>query len=73
MILTKQIRIFPTEEQERILWILSNKCRLFYNFALKERLDNYNLRMFYFKYICLTNYTYKKENKYFSSFYSNWF
>ena len=37
--LTKQIRIFPTQEQEEVLWRLSEKCRLLYNFALAERLE----------------------------------
>lgn len=35
--LTRKIRIFPTKEQEEILWSLSERCRLLYNFALKER------------------------------------
>jgi putative transposase len=38
MQLTQQIRIKPTTEQTEILWILSEKCRLIYNFALKERI-----------------------------------
>lgn len=37
MQLTQKIRIFPTPEQEEILWKLSEKCRLIYNFALAER------------------------------------
>ena len=37
MILTYKSRIFPTKEQEQILWDLSEKCRLLYNFALFER------------------------------------
>jgi putative transposase len=37
MKLTQQIRIFPTPAQEEVLWILSEKCRLIYNFALAER------------------------------------
>ncbi|WP_342766567.1 helix-turn-helix domain-containing protein [Candidatus Borrarchaeum sp.] len=32
MKLTQQIRIFPTPEQEEVLWKLSEKCRLIYNF-----------------------------------------
>jgi putative transposase len=39
MQLTQKIRIFPTPEQERVLWVLSEKCRLIYNFALAERID----------------------------------
>ncbi len=39
--LTRKIRFFPTLQQERILWDLSEKCRLLYNFALAERLQNW--------------------------------
>lgn len=35
--LTQKIRIFPTAEQEEVLWKLSERCRLIYNFALAER------------------------------------
>jgi putative transposase len=35
--LTRKIRIYPTPEQESVLWELSNQCRLLYNFALAER------------------------------------
>ena len=35
--LTQKIRIFPTKEQEKVLWYLSELCRLLYNFALAER------------------------------------
>ncbi|MHA1674011.1 MAG: helix-turn-helix domain-containing protein [Promethearchaeota archaeon] len=41
MFLTQKIRIFPTLEQSQLLWILSEKCRLIYNFALSERVDNW--------------------------------
>jgi putative transposase len=41
MKLTQKIRIFPTPEQEVVLWKLSEKCRLIYNFALAERRDAY--------------------------------
>jgi putative transposase len=37
MQLTKKIRIYPTEEQIDVLWELSDKCRLVYNFALADR------------------------------------
>ena len=43
MYLTKKIRIFPTQEQSQILWILSEKCRLIYNFALKERINSWKI------------------------------
>lgn len=39
MQLTQQIRIQPTIAQEVILETLSEKCRLIYNFALKERME----------------------------------
>jgi putative transposase len=42
MRLTQKIRIFLTLEQERVLWVLSEKCRLIYNFALAERIDAWN-------------------------------
>jgi len=38
MQLTQKIRVFPTKEQEDILWHLSERCRLTYNFALSERI-----------------------------------
>ena len=41
MYLTQKIRIYPTLEQSQVLWILSEKCRLIYNFALHERMDNW--------------------------------
>ncbi|TXT57136.1 MAG: hypothetical protein BAJALOKI1v1_1860009, partial [Promethearchaeota archaeon] len=36
--LTQKIRIYPTEDQLELLWDLSEKCRLIYNFALSDRL-----------------------------------
>lgn len=41
MELTQKIRIYPTEEQEDVTWILSEKCRLLYNFALEHRNEVY--------------------------------
>ncbi|MFX1366823.1 MAG: RNA-guided endonuclease InsQ/TnpB family protein [Promethearchaeota archaeon] len=41
MKLTQKIRFFPTEEQIHILRIISEKCRLLYNFALAERIENW--------------------------------
>ena len=35
--LSYKTRIYPTPEQEEVLWKLSNQCRLLYNFALLER------------------------------------
>jgi putative transposase len=39
--LTQKLRIHPTAEQETVLWALSEKCRLIYNFALAERIDTW--------------------------------
>jgi putative transposase len=38
MQLAQKIHIFPTTEQEHLLWKLSERCRLLYNFALAERI-----------------------------------
>lgn len=37
MLLTHKICISPTTKQSKVLWDLSEKCRLLYNFALAER------------------------------------
>ncbi|MBP1910389.1 RNA-guided endonuclease InsQ/TnpB family protein, partial [Methanolobus bombayensis] len=41
MQLTLPIKIQSTPEQESVLWDLSEKCRLIYNFGLKERQNAY--------------------------------
>ncbi len=41
LILTRKIRVIPTPKQEQILWDLSEKCRLLYNFALAQRKQNW--------------------------------
>ncbi len=41
MWLTQKIRIYPSLQQEKVLWDLSEKCRLIYNFALLERKEAY--------------------------------
>lgn len=41
MQLTQKIRIEPSPSQEIVLNALSEKCRLIYNFALKERIEAY--------------------------------
>ena len=51
MQLTQKIRIFPSEEQKDVLWHLSEKCRLIYNFALKERKEAFEERKEYISYI----------------------
>lgn len=43
MLLTQKIPIFPTPAQDRILRSLSEHCRLLYNFALAERIDNWKV------------------------------
>lgn len=43
MKLTQQIKIKPTKQQEDVLWKLSEKCRLIYNFALTERINCWEL------------------------------
>ncbi len=41
MELTQKLPIFPTDSQLEVLWDLSEKCRLIYNFALAERIKNW--------------------------------
>jgi putative transposase len=41
VILTKKVGIYPTQEQEKVLLDLSEKCRLIYNFGLAERITNW--------------------------------
>jgi len=41
MQLTQQIKIKTSDEQKQVLWDLSEKCRLIYNFALKERKERF--------------------------------
>ncbi|MBD3255354.1 MAG: helix-turn-helix domain-containing protein [Candidatus Lokiarchaeota archaeon] len=41
MHLTHKVRIYPTKTQENALWILSEKCRLLYNFALRDRIHDW--------------------------------
>lgn len=41
MILTSKIGIYPSSEQETVLFDLSEKCRLIYNFAIAERIENW--------------------------------
>ncbi|MDO8057047.1 MAG: helix-turn-helix domain-containing protein [Candidatus Hermodarchaeota archaeon] len=45
MLLAYKIRINPTAAQTRVLWALSEKCRLLYNFALAERLQQWEKRL----------------------------
>jgi len=41
MILTQKVRIYSTPHQQKVLWDLSEKCRLIYNFALGDRIKNW--------------------------------
>ncbi len=41
MFLTQKVKIFPNRKQSETLWLLSEKCRLIYNFALSERIENW--------------------------------
>ncbi|MCX9088762.1 MAG: transposase, partial [Candidatus Methanoperedens sp.] len=43
MQLTERLRIYPTFEQEEVLWSLSEQCRLIYNFALAQRKKEWTL------------------------------
>ena len=43
MELTQKFSIDITEEQEIVAWILSEKCRLLYNFAISHRNDVYKV------------------------------
>jgi putative transposase len=54
--LTRKIPIFPSSEQEQVLWDLSEKCRLLYNFALAERRQNWETnRMKPPKAVCISH------------------
>ncbi len=41
MDLAQKIHIFPTDSQLELMWVLSEKNRLIYNFALDERIENW--------------------------------
>ncbi len=64
MKLTQKIRIFPSPEQEEILWKLSEKCRLIYNFALSERIDSWKNKGEYVSYFKQQNDLPKLKEKY---------
>src|SRR4030066_989399 len=50
MQLTEKVRIYPTMEQEEVLWHLSEQCRLIYNFALSERRRQWELNNLLFEF-----------------------
>jgi len=64
MKLTQKIRIFPDSEQEEILWNISEKCRLLYNFALTERIDSWKNKGEYVSYFKQQNNLPKIKEKY---------
>jgi putative transposase len=64
MQLTQQIRIRPSKEQEDILWKLSEKCRLLYNFALQERKEAFEKNKKYVFYLKQQNDLPKIKKKY---------
>lgn len=39
--LANKVRIYPTDEQQDVLWACAHRCRLVYNFALGERKKNW--------------------------------
>ncbi|MDD2339151.1 MAG: helix-turn-helix domain-containing protein [Methanosarcina sp.] len=64
MHLTKQVRIYPTEEQVDLLWKRSEKCRLIYNFTLAERKDAWKTRKTKIKYVDQANKLTELKKKY---------
>ncbi|WP_410509975.1 transposase [Methanosarcina hadiensis] len=51
MHLTTKVKIYPTEEQLKVLWELSDKCCSLYNLALAERKDAWKLERKSIKYV----------------------
>lgn len=43
MQLSYKTQIYPTPEQKEVLWALSDRCRLLYNFALQERINEWEI------------------------------
>ena len=64
MQLTQQIKIKPTTAQEVVLNTLSEKCRLIYNFALKERKEAFKNKLKGINYIKQQNDLPKLKTKY---------
>ncbi|MCJ7649644.1 MAG: transposase [Candidatus Lokiarchaeota archaeon] len=46
MFLTRKVCVCPSSEQKQILWDLSEKCRLLYNFSLQERKEDWRRQQF---------------------------
>ena len=72
MQLAKKIRIYPTKEQVDVLWELSDKCRIVYNFALADKKDTWTSEKRSVKYTEQQNKLpdFKKRNPEFKSVYS---
>ncbi|WP_269851216.1 helix-turn-helix domain-containing protein [Methanosarcina horonobensis] len=51
MHLTAKVKIYPTDEQLKVLWELSDKCCSLYNLALAERKDAWKLERKNIKYV----------------------
>ena len=72
MHLTAKIKIYPTEEQLKVLWELSDKCCSLYNLALAERKDAWRLERKSIKYVDQQNKLpdFKKINPEYKAVYS---
>lgn len=72
MHLTAKVKIYPTEEQMKVLWELSDKCCSLYNLALAERKDAWKTENKSIKYIDQQNKLpeFKKNNPEYKVVYS---
>jgi putative transposase len=72
MHLTAKVKIYPTEDQLKVLWELSDKCCSLYNLALAERKDAWKLEHNSIKYVDQQNKLpeFKKNNPEYKAVYS---
>jgi len=72
MHLTAKVKIYPTEEQQKVLWGLSDRCCSLYNLALAERKDVWKLERKSIKYVDQQNKLseFKKKNPEYKIVYS---
>jgi putative transposase len=72
MHLTAKVKIYPTEDQLKVLWELSDKCCSLYNLALAERKDAWKTENKNIKYIDQQNKLpeFKKNNPEYKAVYS---
>lgn len=72
MHLTAKVKIYPTEEQQKVLWELSDRCCSLYNLALAERKDVWKSERKSIKYIDQQNKLseFKKKNPEYKAVYS---